>query len=324
MKIATSIGMMVRLMTQGKRKPRRAVNGILLLDKPLGISSNAALQVVKRVYMAEKAGHTGNLDPLATGMLPICFGEATKISAFLLDADKHYRTRCLLGVETDSGDSEGKITVTRPVPVLDRTGIESVLQRFRGEIAQIPPMYSALKHQGQPLYKLAREGREIERAPRRVMIRRLQLQTIKLPYLELDVECSKGTYIRSLVEDIGRELGCGAHVVELRRLASMPFGGLPMHSLSELEAMAVTGGQGALDQLLLPADSALPHWPEVILDPAAAALVRQGQAVKATGVPGTGLLRLYAVAVGGREFIGVGRVLEDGRIGAKRLILGQK
>jgi tRNA pseudouridine55 synthase len=310
---------------QEQRKPRRAVHGILLLDKPKGISSNAALQRVKRLYNAEKAGHTGNLDPLATGMLPVCLGEATKISAFLLDADKHYRSRCLLGVTTDSGDSEGRVTATCPVPTLDRAAIEQVLQHFRGEIAQIPPMYSALKHQGQPLYKLARQGREIERKPRPVVIHRLKLEAMEMPFLELDIECSKGTYIRSLIEDIGRDLGCGAHVVELRRLAARPFSG-PMYELQQLEAMAAAEGQAALDRLLLPADSALPHWPEIVLESAAAALVRQGQAVRLAGTPAAGLLRLYSGAgeTQGRRFMGVGRVLEDGRIGAKRLIFGQK
>ncbi|HEX5055798.1 MAG TPA: tRNA pseudouridine(55) synthase TruB [Gammaproteobacteria bacterium] len=310
-------------MTTAKPKVRRAVHGILLLDKPRGISSNAALQAVKRLYGAEKGGHTGNLDPLATGMLPICLGEATKISAFLLDADKHYRTRCLLGVETDSGDSEGKPTQTRPVPeVLNREVIEAALASFRGEIDQIPPMYSALKYQGQPLYKLARQGQEIERSPRRVNIRRLELMALESPCLELEVECSKGTYIRSLVEDIGRKLGCGAHVMELRRLASMPFGGMPMYSLSRLEAIVAEGGWEALDPLLLKADSALPHLPELVLSPALAALLRQGQAVRSDTPPTSGLLRLYAGE--GREFMGVGRVLEDGRIGPKRLIFGQK
>jgi tRNA pseudouridine55 synthase len=308
---------------QEPRKPRRAVHGILLLDKPPGISSNSALQRVKRLYNAEKAGHTGNLDPLATGMLPLCFGEATKISAFLLDADKHYRSRCLLGVTTDSGDSEGRVTASSPVPALDRAAVEGVLQRFRGEIAQIPPMYSALKHQGQPLYKLARQGREIERKPRKVVIHRLELEAMEMPCLELDIECSKGTYIRSLVEDIGRDLGCGAHVVELRRLAARPFTG-PMYKIQQLEAMAAAEGHAALDRLLLPADSALPHWPHVVLDSAAAALVRQGQAVRVAGVAAAGLLRLYSEQGAGRQFMGVGRVLEDGRIGAKRLISGQK
>jgi tRNA pseudouridine55 synthase len=197
-------------------------------------------------------------------------------------------------METDTGDSEGRVTITRPVPVLDSHAVEAVLQRFRGEISQIPPMYSALKHQGQPLYKLARQGKEIERAPRQLVIHRLELRAVEPPYLELDVECSKGTYIRSLVEDIGRGLGCGAHVVALRRLASMPFAGLPMHSLPDLEDMAVTGGQMALDRLLLPADSALPHWPEVVLDPARAALMRQGHAVWGPEPPQAGLLLLFA------------------------------
>jgi tRNA pseudouridine55 synthase len=260
-------------------------------------------------------------------MLPICLGEATKISAYLLDADNQYRSRCLLGVESDSGDSEGRVTHTRPVPVvLDREMTEAALNRFRGEISQTPPMYSALKHRGQPLYKLARQGLEVERVPRRVVIRRLELKTLELPFLELEVECSKGTYIRTLVEDIGRVLACGAHVVELRRLASIPFTGLPMHTLSALEATAAAGGLAALDRLLLPADRALPHLPELVLTPAAALQVRQGQAVRAAQAPSADLLRLYTgEAPGqGREFMGVGRVLEDGRIGAKRLISGQK
>lgn len=315
---------MTLAMTPVKTKAaRRAVHGILLLDKPRGISSNNALQRVKRLYAAEKAGHTGNLDPLATGMLPICLGEATKISAFLLDADKQYRTRCLLGVETDSGDSEGKVTVTRPLPPgLDRDAVEAVLERFRGEIDQTPPMYSALKHQGQPLYKLARQGLEVERASRRVSIRRLELKAVELPCLELEIECSKGTYIRSLVEDLGRALGCGAHVVELHRLASMPFAGLPMYTLIALEEVLAAGGLEALDRLLLRADSALPHLPELVLSPALATLLRHGQAVRTSETPVAGLLRLYTGE--GREFLGVGRVLEDGRIGPKRLIFGQK
>jgi tRNA pseudouridine55 synthase len=317
---------MIRAMVPEKAKVRRAVHGILLLDKPRGISSNAALQRVKRLYAAAKAGHTGNLDPLATGMLPVCLGEATKVSAFLLDADKQYCTRCLLGVETDSGDSEGRVTATRPLPALDRETVEAVLRRFRGEIDQVPPMHSALKHQGQPLYKLARQGREVERAARRVTIRRLELLSLESPYLDLEVECSKGTYIRTLAEDIGKALGCGAHVVELRRLASMPFAGLPMYPLSELEAIPAAGGLEALDRLLLPADSALPHLPECVLPPAMAVLIRQGQAVPMTAqTTPAGLLRLYSgEGAAQREFMGVGRVLADGRIGAKRLIFTQK
>lgn len=311
------------LATPVKTKSRRAVHGILLLDKPRGISSNNALQRVKRLYAAEKAGHTGNLDPLATGMLPICLGEATKISAFLLDADKQYSTRCLLGVETDSGDSEGRVTAMRPLPPqLNPEAIEAVLERFRGEIDQTPPMFSALKHQGQPLYRLARQGREVERASRRVTIRRLELKSLELPCLELEIECSKGTYIRSLVEDLGRALDCGAHVVELRRLASMPFAGMPMYTLPRLEEALAAGGLEALDRLLLRADSALPHLPELVLPLEAAALLRQGQAVRTAQTPVAGLFRLYIGE--GREFMGIGRALEDGRVGPKRLIFGQK
>jgi tRNA pseudouridine55 synthase len=301
------------------KSKKRNVHGILLLDKPAGLSSNAALQQVKRLYSAAKAGHTGSLDPLATGMLPLCLGEATKVSAFLLDGDKHYETLARLGSETDSGDAEGEVTASMPVPAYSRADIEAVLARFRGDIVQIPPMYSALKHQGQPLYKLARQGREVERKPRTVTIHRLELLEIRPDSLRLAVECSKGTYIRTLVVDIGRALGCGAHVAELRRTAAQPFIGVGMHTLESLAA-AAEGGYTVLDRLLLPMDSALPQLPEVVLEPELTACIRVGQAVRVAGAPAFGHIRLYGRRPAGTEFLGVGRVLEDGRVGPQRLV----
>ena len=216
---------------------KRDVNGILLLDKPKGLSSNAALQQVKRLYCARKAGHTGSLDPLASGMLPICFGKATKMSQQWLNADKIYHVRAQLGIQTTTGDAEGSIVAEKAVPDLTPKIIEQTLNRFRGEIQQVPPMYSALKHQGQPLYKLARRGITIERLPRAVIIHHLSLLSYENHQLELQVHCSKGTYIRTLIEDIGEALHCGAHVVELRRLSVGNFSAEQMISLEQLLAL---------------------------------------------------------------------------------------
>jgi tRNA pseudouridine55 synthase len=298
---------------------KRNVHGIILLDKPIGLSSNAALQQVKRLYAAAKAGHTGSLDPLATGMLPICLGEATKVSAFLLDGDKHYETLARLGTETASGDAEGEVIASFPVPTFSRSEVETVLARFRGDMLQIPPMYSALKHQGQPLYKLARQGLEVERKAREVHIHRLELLHADPNSLRLAVECSKGTYIRTLVADIGRALGCGAHVAELRRTAAQPFIGMAMYSLQALVS-AAEAGLTAIDRLLLPMDAALPQLPGVVLAPEMAAYIRQGQAVRIPDGPAAGQVRLYARQPAADEFLGVGRVLEDGRIAPQRLV----
>ncbi len=241
----------------------RPISGILLLDKPLGLSSNHALQRVKRLYDARKAGHTGSLDPLADGMLPVCFGDATKLSAFLLDADKHYWFRVRLGVSTATGDAEGEILQTHPTKGVDAEQIEGVLARFSGEIEQLPPMYSALKHKGKRLYELAREGVEVEREPRRVKIHSLKLVCADhLPEFELEVHCSKGTYVRTLAEDIGDALGVGAHVTALRRTGVGPYTGQQMYSMEMLER-AAEQGQEALDRLLLPIDTALSDWPVV-------------------------------------------------------------
>jgi tRNA pseudouridine55 synthase len=293
----------------------RPVNGILLLDKPLGQSSNYALQRVKRLYDARKAGHTGSLDPLADGMLPICLGDATKLSAFLLDADKHYWFRVRLGQTTATGDAEGEILETRPTEGITAEHVAAILDRFVGEIEQLPPMYSALKHKGKRLYELAREGVEVERAPRRVTIHALTLGAVTLPEFELRVHCSKGTYVRTLAEDIGEALGCGAHVSALRRTGVGPYTDLPMHTMEELERVAERG-QAALDALLLPMDTALGDWPAVRVSADSAFYLKQGQAVLVPKAPTEGWVRIYQ----GDEFFAVGHVQDDGRIAPKRLL----
>jgi tRNA pseudouridine55 synthase len=301
-----------------RRNKGRNINGILLLDKPSGISSNDALQRVKRLFFARKAGHTGSLDPLATGLLPICLGEATKISAFLLDADKHYRMKCRLGERTDTGDAEGTVVESRPVEGIERTRVEQVLENYRGSIEQIPPMYSALKHEGQRLYKLAREGIEVERKPRQVMIHELTLLSLGGTELELDVRCSKGTYIRTLVEDIGEDLGCGAHVTELRRLGVGPYAGEAMVTLDYLTELADEGFE-RLDQVLLPIESGLAHWPEVRLTRDMAYYLKQGQPVQVPKAPTSGWVRVYDQE---DRFLGVGEILDDGRVAPRRLMTG--
>ncbi len=300
-----------------RRQKGRSVNGILLLDKPEGITSNEALQVVKHLYNARKAGHTGSLDPLASGLLPICLGEATKVSGFLLDADKHYRVRCRLGERTTTGDAEGEVVETRPVEGLSEGRLREVLAGFLGEIEQIPPMYSAVKHQGQRLYKLAREGKEVEREPRKVTIHRLELTGLEPPFFDIEVHCSKGTYVRTLAEDIGEALGCGAHVAALRRTGVGPYDGSHMIALEELRRLAGSGDHAALDGLLLPIESALTQWPDVQLNNDAAFYVRQGQPVQVPHAPTSGWVRLYE---GGGRFLGMGQILDDGRVAPKRLM----
>lgn len=302
-----------------RRNPGRSVTGILLLDKPLGLTSNDALQRVKRYYHAAKAGHTGSLDPLATGLLPCCLGDATKFSAFLLDADKRYRVRVRLGVTTTTADAEGEVLETAPVEDIDAERISDVLHDFRGGIDQLPPMYSALKHQGQRLYKLARQGLEVERQPRRIEIHALELVSCDLPEIELDVHCSKGTYVRTLAEDIGRALGCGGHVSALRRTGVGPYleSDAPFITLDTIATLAEEKPARALDDLLLPLDSALGHWPTVRLSEDAAFYLRQGQAVLIPQAPTEGLVRLYDPS---ERFIGVGTILEDGKVQPKRLI----
>lgn len=301
-----------------RRREYRDVHGVLLLDKPVGMTSNQALQHVRRLFNARKAGHTGSLDPLASGLLPLCFGEATKVSSFLLDSDKLYAVTARLGVRTRTGDAEGDVLETCAVPKLNEAVIERALSGFKGEIQQIPPMYSALKYQGQRLYDLAREGVEVERSPRTVTIRELTLVRHDPDSLELTVRCSKGTYVRTLIEDIAVALGTCAHVIALRRLEVGPYGGeggLPMHSLDELRALASEPG-GRLDEKLLPVDSALEHWPAARLGADAAWYFGRGQAVVVPGAPTTGWLRVYD----GDRFLGLGEVIPDGRITPRRLI----
>ena len=271
------------------------------------------------MYAARKAGHTGSLDPLASGLLVICFGEATKFSSFLLESDKTYLTVCKLGIDTTTGDSEGEVTRRRPVVELSESQVNIMLDRFRGEIEQIPPMHSALKHKGQRLYRLARKGVEVERKPRRAFIHRLRLIEMAPDSLTLDIACSKGTYIRTLVQDIGDALGCGAHVSALRCTAAGPFQDPDM---IDLERLAVIGEQGhrAMDVLLETVDAALSDLPELKLNGDMVYYVRSGQAVLVPSAPAGGYVRLYDE---NGSFIGAGVILDDGRVAPKRLIFPQ-
>jgi tRNA pseudouridine55 synthase len=308
------------------RKPKgRRIDGVFLLDKPGGISSNAALQRVKRIYGAAKAGHTGALDPLATGMLPICLGEATKFSQFLLDSDKRYRTTATLGIRTDSSDADGEVIERKPVPPLQREQIEALLQQhFSGEIEQVPSIYSALKHNGQPLYKLARKGVEVEVKPRRVRIYEIRLLALREQELELEVFCSKGTYIRSIVEDLGLLLGCGAHVSQLRRLDTGPYRESMMMTLEQLQALAEPRDgddqeciQARLDQVLLPPWTAIATLPALELSAEQAKRLQCGQGCSAR-FDLRGDVRLFVA--GTEHFIGVGEVSEAGLLRPKRLM----
>ncbi|MBD3648165.1 MAG: tRNA pseudouridine(55) synthase TruB [Pseudomonadales bacterium] len=305
-----------------RRGKGRDVNGILLLDKPAGMTSNGALQQVKRLYKAAKAGHTGSLDPLATGVLPLCFGEATKFSQFLLDADKRYSTTITLGVSTTTGDADGEVVKEETPGTYSENEIEAVLERFRGEIDQTPSMYSAVKVNGKPLYKLARQGIEIERKSRRVRIYSLSLKSREGDRLALDITCSKGTYIRSLAEDIGDALGCGGHISALRRLGSGPFDVEDTHTLEELESLAESEGLEALDRQLLPASAAVQDWPAVELTELMSSWVRQGQPVQIPHAPTEGWVRIFLESDDDdeREFIGVGEILGDGRVAPRRLV----
>jgi tRNA pseudouridine55 synthase len=291
------------------------VDGVLLFDKPKGASSNQVLQRVRRLYQAQKAGHTGTLDPMATGLLPICFGEATKFSSFLLEADKVYETRVKLGEVTDTGDAEGEIVERAPVPALNEADIEAVLARFRGEIDQVPPMYSALKHEGRKLYELAREGKTIERAVRRVSVYDSRLLAADAEGFELRVRCSKGTYIRTLAEDIGQALGCGGHITALRRLKTGPFDGEGMHTLDALEALA---DQDAREALLMPIDVLVAHLPALEVDDVAASRIQHGQQARVdTGELGVDdTVRLYR----GEAFLGLVTVKAAGEIAPRRLL----
>lgn len=296
---------------------KRNVSGVVLLDKPVGVSSNKALQTVKRLFNARKAGHTGSLDPLATGMLPICLGEATKFSGFLLTADKSYRFVCRLGMTTSTGDSEGKVLRVRSSGGLGRAVVEAVLERFVGAIYQTPPMYSALKHSGKRLYELARQGMEVERQPRKVNIHALTLLNFEKDHLECQMRCSKGTYVRTLVEDLGEALGCGAHIVALRRTDVEPYSSAQMISMKALQERAEDSFE-AVDALLLPVDSAIAGWPAVRVLGNSTYYLKMGQPVSVSCFPAQGWVRLYEGNEG--RFLGIGEILEDGRVAPRRLI----
>lgn len=297
-----------------KPKTGAPLDGIVLIDKPLGLSSNTALQKTKRIFNARKAGHTGSLDPLATGVLPICFGEATKISSFLLDSNKRYTTTIQLGHTRTTGDMEGEIVESRAVPELNSDLIETVLSKFRGDVDQVPPMHSALKHEGTPLYKLARQGITIERKVRHIKIFELTALGFTTDTLTLDVHCSKGTYIRTLAQDIGEALGCGSHLIDLRRTEVEPFGGYPIYTLEQLTELA---SKNELSQTLLPIDAAIPHWPSLTLTQEQAENICMGRRVEHDKIPDSDSIRLYR---DNGNFLGIGQLHESGLLAAKRLL----
>lgn len=298
------------------KRIKRAVSGVLLLDKAHGISSNTALQQVKRLFQAEKAGHTGNLDPIATGLLPVCFGEATKFSHYLLDANKRYQARFRLGATTNTGDSEGEILSQHPVTA-SRNDVEKVLKTFVGPIKQIPPMHSALKHQGKALYTYARAGIEIHREPRDVMIYSLTLDALSGDELNVTVHCSKGTYIRVLGEDIGAALGCGAYMIALRRIETGKFNISAAVSLSRLELMTPE----QRDAILLPSDCLLDGLPKITLDGESTYYLQQGQSVWQAGQSQKGPVSLYGPE---HVFLGLGEITDEGKVAPKRLVLTDK
>ena len=290
-------------------------DGILLLDKPVGLTSNAALGRAKRVLGIKKAGHTGTLDPMASGLLILCFGQATKVAAYLLDADKRYEAEVQLGVCTDSDDAEGAVTARESVPPLDEESIEAVLQRFRGPIEQVPPMHSALKHKGRRLYELARRGETVERPPRAVTIHALRLlgHDPVENRLRLSVRCSKGTYIRSLARDIGQDLGCGAHLTALRRTGSQPFGIDDAVALEALESLSIEEARA----LMIPPDLALPHLPAVELEEQESSRLQQGQRLAGLAERHQGRVRVY----GPDGFLGVGEMDGEGHLKPVRLFV---
>ena len=309
-----------------RRQKGRPVDGILILDKPAGLTSNEALQKVKYLFYAAKAGHTGSLDPLATGVLPICLGEATKFTQFLLEADKVYRSTFSFGVATETGDADGNILKHIDASTLSAEQIEAALPDFRGEIEQIPSMYSALKHNGQPLYKLARQGIEVERAARKAMIYNFELLAFRpgaVAEADVEIHCSKGTYIRTISEDLGKVLGFGAHVSSLRRSAAGPFTLDEAITLEQLEALREGKRGEDLDHLLQPLDAAVGDRLAVELPESAAWYFRRGQPVVTPSVYRTAeegdIVRIFCDDGG---FLGVGEVLDDGRVTPRRLVAG--
>ncbi|MEA3219007.1 tRNA pseudouridine(55) synthase TruB [Immundisolibacter sp.] len=297
-----------------RRRRGRPVSGVLLLDKPIGMSSNHALQTARRLLNAAKAGHTGTLDPLASGLLPLCFGEATKVSQFLLGADKTYRARARLGITTTTGDSEGEVLRERPVAV-DAARLAAALAAHTGDLLQVPPMYSALKQGGERLYALARRGETVERPPRPVHVSRLELLEFDASEFEVELDCSKGTYVRSLIEDIGEALGCGAHMTALRRLR---VGALDVRQAMDLERLRAlaTDEPHALDACLMPIADALAHLPQLELAPPEAASLQRGQAQTLRQPLADGWVAVFTQQ---RQFIGMAEA-RDGRLLPRRLV----
>ncbi len=304
----------------GKRTRARSIDGIVILDKAMGISSNRALQEVKRLYNANKAGHTGSLDPLATGVLPLCLGEATKVSQFLLDSDKKYRARLQLGARTDSGDNEGTVIASCTDFSVSHVQIEKALKQFLGEIKQVPPMYSALKVDGVPLYKIARKGKTIEREARNITVYSIELTEFKNSELELEIACSKGTYIRTIADDLGQALGCGAHITALRRTQAGVFTEADSVTIEILRAESETEGFAGIDRRLVAMDRAIGDLPKVVLPGIAARFIKNGQAVLVRQLPEEGLVRLYEK----EQFIGIGCIDDDGKLAPRRLIAAQE
>ena len=306
------------------RRRGRDIHGVLLLDKPGGLSSNDALQKVKRLYRANRAGHTGALDPLAPGMLPICLGEATKFSRYLLDTDKRYRVIARLGQRTDTSDADGQVVEERPVN-FSAAELAQALESFRGETQQVPSMYSALKHQGRPLYEYARQGIEVPREPRPIVVYELLFIRHEGDELELEIHCSKGTYIRTIIDDLGEKLGCGAHVIFLRRLAVGRYPTERMVTLEQLNALVAraeaeeSDSAVLLDPLLMPMDSPAADFPVVNLLSEVAFWFKNGQPVRVNGAPAEGLVRVTE----GEEhkFIGMAEIADDGRVAPRRLVV---
>ena len=309
------------------RRRGRDINGVLLLDKHQGLSSNDVLQKVKRIYNANKAGHTGALDPLATGMLPICLGESTKFSQFLLDADKRYRVIARLGQRTNTSDADGEVVQERPVE-FSQEQLDAALEQFRGDSLQVPSMYSALKYQGKPLYEYARQGIEVPREARDITVYELQFIRWENDELELEIHCSKGTYIRTIIDDLGEVLGCGAHVIYLRRVQVSNYPSERMVTLEQLQQMVAAAEEAGiepktvLDPLLLPMDTAASHLPEINLTDVVAAYVLQGQPVQVQGLPAEGMVRINVGEK--RRFIGVGEVDDQGRLAPRRLVVEER
>jgi tRNA pseudouridine55 synthase len=308
-----------------RRKSGRSVNGVLLLNKPIGLTSNKVLQKVRWLFDANRAGHTGALDPLASGVLPLCFGEATKFSQYLLDSDKYYRSTYTLGISTTTGDSEGEVISQQDASNITLQQVQDKIQDFQGEIDQVPSMYSALKHNGQPLYKLARQGIEIDRPARQITIFDYQITDFRPgtnAKVDVEVHCSKGTYIRTLAEDLGASLGCGAHVSALHRFRAGPFDEQQAISLEELEKLREQGSVEQLDQLLKPVDTPVSNYPAVEFDQIMAGFFQLGQEISSNKAFHQGqegdIVRVFRE---GGTFLGIGTVTEDGKIAPKRLIV---